>query len=241
MAVSHTGWFIGGLLAMTAAHAAPSGTFQASTGELTAAEIAKMADRSWSEGCPVHPQDRVSIHMNYLGFDDAVHDGVLVIHRRVANETVDIFRSLFDAEFRIERMQPYEDFPKGKYAESNDTVGFYCRPAQDDPTTWSWHAYGMALDINPLTNPYHDPKEGWWPHGSAVNSDRTRTAPGLLNAESQAVAILLDHGWLWGGFSQSPDYMHFGKVTLGDESNPLERPVWAERLRYAPYQRDDRQ
>lgn len=194
-----------------------------------------MKGRSWHEGCPVPLDDLVSIHLDYIGYDDAVHDGVLVVHRRMARETVEIFHALFDAGFRIERMQPYEDFPVGEYAASNDTVGFYCRPAQDDPGIFSWHAYGLAVDLNPLTNPYHDPKEGWWPAGSAENAGRDRNAPGLLTARSEAVSIFMDHGWAWGGIDRdAPDYMHFGKVTLGGGSNPLKRPVWAERLRFAP-------
>ena len=130
---------------------------------------------------------------------------------------------------------PTRTSPVGKYAASNDTVGFYCRPAQDDPDSWSWHAYGLAVDINPLTNPYHDPKEGWWPAGSDAESGRNRVAPGLLTAGSEAVKVLMRHGWAWSGINQpNPDYMHFGKVTIGSESNPLDRPVWAESLQYAP-------
>ena len=139
-----------------------------------------MSGRSWHEGCPVPLDDLVSIRLDYVGFDDAVHDGVLVVHRKLAKETVEIFGELFAAEFKIERMQPYEDFPVGEYAASNDTVGFYCRPAQDDPKDFSSHAYGISVDINPLTNPYRDPK-GWWPAGS--NGERNRSAPGLLTAE----------------------------------------------------------
>lgn len=177
----------------------------------------------------------VKLHLDYIGYDDAVHDGELVVHQRVAAEVIEIFHALFDTGFRIERMQPYEDFPVGAYAASNDTVGFYCRPAQDDPGTFSWHAYGLAIDVNPLTNPYHDPQEGWWPRGSAGNAERNRVAPGLLTAGSDAVRIFMEHGWAWGGIYQdAPDYMHFGKVTLGSGSNPLDRPVWAERLRFAP-------
>jgi hypothetical protein len=235
MKIRAAAMFLGFLCALSGAHGDPSRSFQASTQDLTPADIAKMTGQSWSEGCPVLPKDLVSIHMTYIGYDDALHDGVLIIHRRLAKETVEIFKSFFDAGFQIERMQPYEDFPVGTYADSNDTVGFYCRPAQDDPTSFSWHAYGLAVDINPMTNPYHDPKEGWWPPGSAANSDRNRAAPGLLNAQSDAVRILLDHGWAWSGvYPHAPDYMHFGKVTIGGESNPLERPIWAERLVYAP-------
>ena len=219
------------LSALGAAQADEARTFQASIEVLTPDQREKMSGRSWHEGCPVPLDDLVSIRIDYVGFDDAVHDGVLVVHRKLAKETVEIFGELFAAGFKIERMQPYEDFPVGEYAASNDTVGFYCRPAQDDPKDFSSHAYGISVDINPLTNPYRDPK-GWWPAGS--NGERNRSAPGLLTADSEAVRIFMRRGWIWGGLLDPPDYMHFGKVTLGAEANPLQRPVWASQLRPAP-------
>ena len=79
---------------------------QASIDALAPRQRDKMNGRSWHEGCPVPLDDLVSIHLNYVGFDDAVHDGVLVVHRRLAKETVEIFGELFAAGFPIERMQP---------------------------------------------------------------------------------------------------------------------------------------
>ena len=129
-------------------------------------------------------------------------------------------------------MQPYEDFPIAKSKSSNDTVGFYCRPAEDNPKIFSSHAYGISVDLNPMTKPYHDLNTGWSPAGS--NGDRNRSALGLLNAESEVVKIFMRHGWIWGGLLDPPDYMHFGKITLGAEDNPLRRPVWATQLQPAP-------
>jgi hypothetical protein len=182
-----------GLSALSAAHAEQARTFQASVDVLTPAQRDKMKGRSWHEGRPVPLDDLVSIHLNYVGFDDAVQDGVLVVHHRLAKETVEIFGELFAAGFPIERMQPYEDFPIGEYGASNDTVGFYCRPAEDNPKIFSSHAYGISVDVNPMTNPYHDPR-GWSPAGS--NGDRNRSVPGLLNAESEVVRIFMRHDWI---------------------------------------------
>jgi hypothetical protein len=205
--------------------------FTASIEALTDAQKAKMNGLSWHEGCPVPLDDLVSIHLKHFGYDGAIHDGMLVVHRRVAKEIAEAFKDLFAARFPIERMRPYEDFAVGEYAANNDTVGFYCRPAQDNPNQFSWHAYGLAVDINPMTNPYHDPK-GWWPAGS--DGDRDRITPGLLTADSKALRIFMEHGWEWGGWENPPDYMHFGKVTVGEDDNPLKRPVWASRLQFAP-------
>ena len=182
-----------GLSALSAAHAEQARTFQASVDVLTPAQRDKMKGRSWHEGRPVPLDDLVSIHLNYVGFDDAVQDGVLVVHHRLAKETVEIFGELFAPGFPIERMQPYEDFPIGEYGASNDTVGFYCRPAEDNPKIFSSHAYGISVDVNPMTNPYHDP-QGWSPAGS--NGDRNRSVPGLLNAESEVVRIFMWYDWI---------------------------------------------
>lgn len=219
------------LLTPSVARADQEGMFRAKVEALAPEQRAGMTGVSWHEGCPVPLDDLVAIHLNHFGFDGAVHEGVLVVHRRVAGEMVAAFGALFDMKFPIERMQPYEDFAVGGYAGNNDTVGFYCRPAQDDPKTFSWHAYGLAVDINPMTNPYHDPR-GWWPAGS--DGDRNRAAAGLLDDQSQAIGIFMRHGWQWGGWDDPPDYMHFGKVTVGEQDNPLQRPVWADRLVSAP-------
>lgn len=220
------------LATLSVSEAGTARTFEASIGVIGAEQRAKMNGVSWKEGCPVPPDELASVTLGYVGFDNEVHEGVLVVHRRVAGEIVEIFRELFDAGFQIERMQPYEDFPVGEYAAHNDSAGFYCRPAQDDPGEFSWHAYGLAVDLNSMTNPFLDPKEGWWPKGS--DGERNRTAPGLINAQSEAVGIFMRHGWAWGGIEQNPDFMHFAKVTVGDASDPLQRPVWADTLIYAP-------
>jgi hypothetical protein len=219
------------LSALTAARA-ETPTFKASVEALTPDQREKMNGRSRHDGCPVPLDDLVSIHLNYVGFDDAVHDGVLVVHRRLAKETVEIFGELFAARFPIERMQAYEDFPIAESEASNDTVGFYCRPAEDNPKTFSSHTYGISVDLNPMTNPYHDLRTGWSPAGA--NGDRNRSSLGLLNTQSEVVKIFMRHGWIWGGLLDPPDYMHFGKITLGAEDNPLQRPVWATQLQPAP-------
>ena len=220
------------LLATTAAQADEARTFKASIDELMTVQREKMNGRTWHEGCPVPLDDLVSIHLSYIGFDNAVRDGVLVMNRKLSEEVVETFSELFAAGFQIERMQAYEDFPVGEIGASNGTVGFNYRPAEDNPKAFRSHAYGIAVDVNEKTNPYHNPKTGWWPFGS--NGDRNRSAPGPLVADSEAVKILMRRGWIWDGLLDPPDYMHFEKVTVGDEGNPLQRPVWASQLQLAP-------
>ncbi len=215
-------------------HAQAAGPrFQSSIGPVSAEARARMQGVSLSPGCPVGPDELSAIQLSYWGLDDAPHKGVLVVHRNLASQTAAIFRELFVARFPIARMQPYEDFAVGKYAEANDTVGFYCRPDQGNPSQFGMHSYGYAIDINPLLNPYQDAKEGWWPPGSADNSSRDRDAPGVITVRSKAFAIFTRYGWLWGGLSShGADYMHFEKATFGGHQDPRTAPYTVTGLRY---------
>jgi hypothetical protein len=221
------------LVVMAASARAAEPRFAASVGPVPAAARAKMQGVALSPGCPVGPDELASIRLTYWGFDGAPHAGILVVHRNLAAETVTIFRELFAARFVIRRMQPYEDFAVGQYAANDDTVGFYCRPDQGDPTQFGMHSYGYAIDINPMLNPYADAKAGWWPPGSADNSSRERDAAGVVTLRSKAFAIFTRHGWLWGGLSShGADYMHFEKATFGAHPDPRTAPYAATGLRY---------
>jgi len=185
----------------------------------------KMVGRSWKQGCPVDRSDLSYLELSYWGFDDQAHTGTIVIHKDLAVELVEIFKELYEARFPIERMQPYEDFEVDEYAAYNDTVAYYCRPAQDDPSMCSSHCYGYAIDINPLINPFLDPKLGWWPAGSSEYADRDEGARGKITLDSDVVEIMTRHGWEWGGFNaDGVDYMHFRKSTIGDHKDLTKDP-----------------
>ncbi|AXC16114.1 hypothetical protein ACPOL_6932 (plasmid) [Acidisarcina polymorpha] len=202
---------------------------------LTPDERTAMTGKSWSPGCPVSLDDLLSIRITYFGFDHLTHKGRLIIHKRFAQEASAIFQELYDIRFPINKIDPYENYEVGGgNAEKNVTVGFYCRKAQDAPKEWSGHAYGIAVDLNPFDNPFHDAKEGWWPKGADARSKRDDTK-GKVSPSTEAFQIFARHGWAWGGFySGEPDYMHFYKATLGGSGNVLERSYVATGLQYVP-------
>jgi hypothetical protein len=93
--------------------------------------------------------------------------------------------------------------------EDNNTSAFNCR---DIPGTgrWSQHAYGRAIDLNPLLNPEIDRTGAFQPKTAAPYLDRSRTDPGILHAGDAAVRVFTDRGWRWGGDWRTPkDYQHF--------------------------------
>ena len=212
-----------------------SGQVQPTIRPLTSEERAAMTGKAWSPGCPVPLNDLLSIRVTYFGFDHLTHAGTLVIHKRFAQEASVIFQELYEVRFPINKIDPYENYEVGGgNAEKNVTVGFYCRKAQDAPNERSGHAYGIAVDLNPFDNPFHDAKEGWWPKGADARSARD-DAKGKVSPNTEAFRIFARHGWAWGGFyAGEPDYMHFYKATLGGSGNVLERSYVATGLQYVP-------
>ena len=132
----------------------------------------------------------------YWGFDKKEHTGHLIIRKSLAVDTQQIFQELYRAHFPIQTMKIYSDYPISKYAEANDTVGFYCRPEQNDEKHFSKHAYGIAIDINPLTNPYV--YQGTvWPESASQYLKRDANIPGLITVDSVAFKIFTEHGYEW--------------------------------------------
>jgi len=192
-----------------------------------------MIGKSWSPGCPVPLDDLRAVHVSYVGFDAQTHSGIVVAHKRFAQAVEDIFSELYRARFPIHKIDLYDDYGS-KYAENDITVGFYCRKADDDPSEWSSHAYGMAIDINPLENPFLNAKGLWWPQSAAKYGPRDG-ATGKVTTGSTAFAIFTRHGWIWGGlYTGERDYMHFNVIAIGGKGNPLERPYVVNSLQYVP-------
>lgn len=167
---------------------------------------------TWRPECPVGPADLRRVELNYTGFDGQPHRGVLVVNRAVVDEVIAIFDALQQLHYPIARMQTVDRYPGARdelSMEDNNTSAFNCRPLPGS-TTWSMHAYGRAVDINPLINPSIDNRGVLEPATAARYLDRTRDEPGMLRADSPAVAAFTERNWRWGGAWRNPiDYQHF--------------------------------
>jgi hypothetical protein len=193
-----------------------------------------MTGKSWKPGCPIPLDDLAAIRVTYFGFDSLTHDGTLVVHKRFADEASKIFQELYEIRFPINKVSPWENYGPDVYAEQNITVGFYCEKADDAPSEWSSHAYGIAIDLNPLDNPFRDARNGWWPKTAAMLAPRDG-GRGKVSPKTDVFRIFAHHGWAWGGFFVGdPDYMHFYKIMAPPGGNPLERPYAATGLEYVP-------
>ncbi|HEU4751278.1 MAG TPA: M15 family metallopeptidase [Acidimicrobiia bacterium] len=168
---------------------------------------------TWREGCPVGPSELRLLTLSHHGFDDQVHTGQLVIHFDWATKVTGVFQLLFEAGFPIERIEPMTVFGADDDAAmaANNSSGFNCRNVAGT-NRWSEHAFGRAIDISPLVNP--------WVRGSQVDPpggqaflDRDGSVPGLIVGGDVVVEAFAAIGWGWGGYWSSPkDYMHFSST-----------------------------
>ena len=169
-----------------------------------------MTGVSWRSGCPVPLGDLRVVTASYRGFDGAVHAGTLIVHRDVVAEVVIVLRKLFAARFPIRRLEPVDAFGGSDYAsiEADNTSAFNCRPVAGT-SRWSEHAYGRALDLNPLENPYVS--GGTTSHAASRRYlDRSRQLKGMVHAGDPVVRAFASVGWGWGGsWSGTKDYQHF--------------------------------
>ena len=170
-----------------------------------------MTGVSWHAGCPVALDDLRLLTVPYVGFDGAEHEGLLVVHRTVATAVLNIFVQLHTARFPIEHMKLIDDYGGSDDAstKANNTSAFNCR-AVTGGTGWSRHAYGKAIDINPVQNPYVYSDGHVVDPNAARYTNRSLTDPGMIHAADRAVKAFAAIGWRWGGyFSGNIDYQHF--------------------------------
>jgi hypothetical protein len=191
--------------------------FHASIHPLSAPARAQLAGRFWHSGCPVPLSNLRLLTVTHWGFDGRAHNGQLVVNKEVAAPLAKVFRRLYELHFPIRHLRFADAYgPAGSQPSDGDISGsFECRQAVPSPCTggtgtgtWSEHAFGEAIDLNPVENPYvgcgrtRDP-------ASRPYFDRTRLRRGMVTPE--VVDAFRSIGWGWGGgwSGSTKDYMHF--------------------------------
>jgi poly-gamma-glutamate synthesis protein (capsule biosynthesis protein) len=179
-------------------------------------ELGRRMSRSSHDqaSCPVKLADLRLLTMRYMGFDRQPHIGQIVVHRRHARDIVDVFRELYDKRFPIRRMQLVDAYggDDDRSMAADNTSAYNCRTVAGT-STFSDHAYGAAVDINPVENPYVT-ADGVVPSAGRkfVDVDRSPDADaprGVIVAGDVVVRAFKRIGWKWGGAWNDPDYQHF--------------------------------
>jgi hypothetical protein len=174
----------------------------------------------WHRRCPVARSGLRLLTVPYRGFDRKVHTGQLIVNERAARPLARVFKRLYRLRFPIRHMTLTDVYgPRRSRPRDGDVTGsFECRQAVPSPCTggrgtgsWSMHAYGLAVDINPVENPYvgcgqsHDPRTRRY-------RNRSRHRRGMVTR--RVIEAFRSIGWEWGGAwsGNTKDYMHFSET-----------------------------
>ncbi len=177
---------------------------------VTAVPTEVLARSSWAPGCPVQAKDLRWVRLTFWGFDDRRHTGELLVHRLAARPLVAVFTKLYDARFPIEQMTiaTQSDLDAPPTGDGNGTGAFACRPVTGG-SSYSQHAYGLAVDVNPFQNPYTK-GDVLLPELAGSYLDRSWKRPGMILPGGSVLNAFASVGWAWGGDWHSlKDRHHF--------------------------------
>jgi len=185
----------------------PAGNSYASTISAVPADV--LARSTWQAGCPVKSTDLRYLTMSFWGFDGRAHTGEMLVDQSATGITK-VFGQLFAARFPLEEMRVTSpaELNAPPTGDGNTTSAFVCRPVRGE-TSWSAHAYGLAVDVDPFCNPYTK-GDLVLPELASAYLDRSRARPGMVLAGDAVVRAFAAIGWSWGGDWTTPkDRMHF--------------------------------
>lgn len=184
------------------------------------ADLRERMRRSHRAGCPVPLRDLRYLRMTHRDLDGRARTGEMVVHRRYARDVTEVFGRLYAAGWPIARMRLVDDYRADDDASmaANNTSGFNCRRVAGQ-ANWSQHAFGAAIDVNPVQNPYVRPGAAVAPPAGRryAGIDRSRSAtvaPGVIRSGDLVVRAFARIGWEWGGYwASSKDYQHVESPT----------------------------
>lgn len=158
------------------------------------------------------------VHIIHYNFDGNLAEGELICHNFIAEDLLEIFYDLYTSEYQIEKVTLIENYNGDDTASmaDNNTSCFNYRVV-DGTKSLSKHALGLAIDINPLYNPYirYDKKGGQTvsPVEGEAYADRTVSFPYKIDPDDLCYRLFAEHGFTWGGnWNSSKDYQHFQKA-----------------------------
>lgn len=177
------------------------------------AVFARMQGKSFASNCTVNRSDLRYLRLSHWNMDGKAVVGEMVCNKAIAKDVVEIFRGLYEAHYVIERMQLIDDYDADdeRSMAANNTSCFNFRFMTGSTTRVSLHGKGMAIDINPLYNPYVKGKVVAPKAGKPYAYKRSGNKM-MIKQGDVCHRLFLKHGFRWGGAWKShKDYQHFEK------------------------------
>lgn len=193
--------------------------FTATAEKISPSILARMK-YTWNSESPVPLDDLRYLQVSFYDFEGKVQQGELVVHEKAVEDLQYIFEKLFEAKFPIQSMKIVDEFAGSDDASmsANNSSAFYARKVARTGR-WSNHASGLAIDINPLINPYSK-GEFFCPKEGEQYLDHSKVVPGMITKDSYIYQLFKERGWEWGGecFIERDgvvDRHHFQKIIEG--------------------------
>jgi hypothetical protein len=186
---------------------------EANVSRITGGVRKRITGSSWHRGCPVPRRDLRLIRLNHWDFGRDLERGRLIVNEDEKHEVVLAMRALFHARFPIRKMNLVDRYGADdrRSMAADNTSAFNCRFVAGT-SRWSEHAFGRAIDINPVENPYVSGSHVSPPAGRPY-VDRSRNAKGMIHHGDEVWDAFRDVGWRWGGdWSGTKDYQHFSST-----------------------------
>lgn len=208
IAVLLIGFEVGGNTSATAAKPGFSGSIEKIDRDVRK----RITGSSWHPGCPVPISKLRLLRVRHWNFKRDVSRGYLIVHAGAARPMFRVMRRLFDLHFAIRRMRLVDAYGADDHRSmrADNTSAFNCREVAGRPGVWSQHAYGRAIDINTVENPYVTPSGFVSPPNGAPFADRRPHRKGMITPGGKVMRAFARIGWQWGGnWSGIKDYQHF--------------------------------
>ncbi len=168
--------------------------------------------------------DIISLNVDFFDFFGEKQSGVIEVHNSIQNDIQELFRLIFKLQFPIHSVKPISEynFSDDDSMNANNTSAFNFRTVAMDPTRISHHGYGVAIDINPMQNPYIK--------GNTVLPSRgvyNVNQLGTLYDNHPIVIFMKERGFVWGGDWEKPyvDYQHFEKSLPEDIKEKYQKVI----------------
>ena len=185
--------------------------------ELTQEIKDRINGKSYGENCDVPYAELRYVKVLYWDFDGKVQEGELIVNKAIAQDIVDIFKELYDLKYPIEQMVLVDEYDADDNASmAADNSSAFNYRVVEGTSRMSLHSYGMAIDINPLYNPYVHQLDGETvvtPENGAIYEDRSLDCDYYIQAGDACYNAFIKRGFTWGGdWKHQKDYQHFQKA-----------------------------
>ena len=183
--------------------------------EITEKIFARIDGKSYKKNCPLPLDNLRYLHVLHKDLSGKTLEGELVCNVRIAGDLLDIFTKLYAENYPIEKIRLIDEYDADdEISMSDNNSSCFNFRYVSYTNRISLHGYGLAVDINPLYNPYIktvDGKKIIAPLNAADFEDRNKNFPYKIDENDLCCKLFAAHGFLWGGrdLPEEKDYQHF--------------------------------